>query len=72
MNPPDDHNITVSGNWHDGNFSQICVHPYPASSGNLVANNTLVSPGSRWPAAAEAIISNAGPTARYPLPPVAS
>ena len=74
MNPPSDQNINVSGNFIDGNendtiASTICVALTPTET---VQNNVKVKRGTKdslWPAAARAVMANAGLTSRFPLPP---
>jgi|EP01046_Picozoa_sp_COSAG06_P051273 hypothetical protein len=52
--------------------SDICVAKYPVASNNTYRGNVYVAPGSEWPAAAKALMSNAGLSSRYATPPTAT
>lgn len=72
MNPPDDRDISLYQNYYENNSSNICVAHYPASNHNTLHANVYVAPGSEWPAAAKAIMSNAGLSSRFAMPPTVS
>lgn len=70
MNPPEDRDIFLDENFYQNNSSEICVAKYPASSNNTYSKNVYVAPGSEWPAAAKAIMANAGISPKFAPPPL--